>query len=51
MRPDDPSPAEIERLCEIIRRDWPESRLQQGREEWAVPEHYASLAEAILGVR
>ncbi len=50
-RPDDPSPQEIERLCEMIRRDWPAWRLQQGREEWVVPEHYSALAERILGVR
>lgn len=51
VRPGDPSPEEIERLCEIIRQSWPEWRLQQGREDWVVQEHYASLAEAILGVR
>lgn len=49
-RPDDPDPAEIERLCAIIRQSWPEWRLNQGREDWVVQEHYASLAEAILGV-
>jgi hypothetical protein len=50
MRPDDPSPAEIERLCELIRQSWPEWRLNQGREEWVVQEHYGKLADTILGV-
>jgi hypothetical protein len=50
LRPDDPSPAEIERLCEIIREQWPEWRLNQGCREWVVQEHYAKLADTILGV-
>lgn len=50
-RPDDPSPDEIRRLCELIRSEWPESRLNQGTLPWAVQEHYAKLAEVILGVR
>lgn len=50
VRPDDPSPAEIERICELIRQEWPESRLNQGRREWVVQEHYARLADLILGV-
>jgi hypothetical protein len=48
-RPDDPCPAEIARLCAIIRSEWPEWRLNQGRSEWVVQEHYAKLADAILG--
>jgi hypothetical protein len=48
---EDPSPEEIQRLCELIRQEWPEWRLRQGREDWVVPEHYAKLAETILGVR
>ncbi len=48
-RPADPCPAEIARLCELIRQDWPEWRLNQGQQEYVVQEHYARLAEAILG--
>ena len=51
LRPDDPSPAEIQRLCEIIRQNWPAWRLDTGREDWVVQEHYGRLAEEILGVR
>lgn len=49
LRPDDPSPAEIERLCEIIRQSWPEWRLNQGRQEWVVQQHYSQLADALMG--
>ena len=48
-RPDDPSPQDIERICRLIREQWPAWRLQQGRQEWQVQEHYSRLADAILG--